>query len=167
MKYTFLFALALFFMSAVQAQTWKTLTKTAYSVKYPDTWTVDGSTGAKQFTVNAPSDGENDVFTENVNMVSYPVSGYTAKTYAAYSKTYLPQKVKNFKVTEEKAFTQGGKEGYYMVFTGKQEGQLLKWKQVYFIENGTGYVLTFTAQQTVYNTYIKTAAQILSSFVIR
>lgn len=151
----------------VTAQTLKTISKPAYSVKYPDTWTVDASTGAKQFTVNAPSDGEGDVFTENVNMVSYAINGYNAKTYAAYSKTYLPQKVKNFKVLEEKAFTQGGKEGYYLVFTGKQEGQLLKWKQMYFIVNGTGYVLTFTAQQTVYNKYIKTAAQILSSFVIK
>jgi eukaryotic-like serine/threonine-protein kinase len=149
------------------SQSTKTIGKAAYSVKYPDTWMVDASTGAKQFTVNAPSDGEGDVFTENVNMVSYPVTGYNSKTYAAYSKTYLPQKVKNFKVTEEKAFTQGGKEGYFIVFTGKQEGQLLKWKQVYFIVNGMGYVLTFTAQQPVYNQYIKTATQILNSFVIK
>ena len=167
MKQTMLLALAIVCVYTTKAQTWKTLTKTAYSVKYPDTWTVDASTGAKQFTVNAPSDGDNDIFTENVNTVSYPVTGYNPKTYAAYSKTYLPQKVKNFKVVEEKAITQGGKEGYYIVFTGKQEGQLLKWKQVYFIVNGTGYVLTFTAQQNMYNSYIKTAGQILSSFAIR
>jgi eukaryotic-like serine/threonine-protein kinase len=151
----------------VMAQNLKTINKPAYSVKYPDTWTVEPSTGAKQFTVKTPSDGEEDVFGDNVNMVSYAVAGYNSKTYAAYSKTYLPQKVKNFKVLEEKAITQNGKEGYYIVFTGKQEGQLLKWKQVYFIINGTGYVLTFTAQQTVYNKYIKEATQVLNSFVIK
>jgi DcrB len=163
-----LFLLAFCYCTAsATAQNLKTISKAAYSVKYPDTWTVEPSTGAKQFTVKTPSDGENDVFGDNVNMVSYAVPGYNSKTYAAYSKTYLPQKVKNFKVLEEKAITQNGKDGYYIVFTGKQEGQLLKWKQVYFIVNGTGYVLTFTAQQTVYNKYFKEAAQVLNSFVIK
>ncbi|MBL7728553.1 MAG: hypothetical protein JNM68_12740, partial [Dinghuibacter sp.] len=55
MKQTILLALAIVCVYTTKAQTWKTLTKTAYSVKYPDTWAVDASTGAKQFTVNAPS----------------------------------------------------------------------------------------------------------------
>lgn len=152
---------------AVSAQTMKTLSKPAYSVKYPGTWSVEPTTGAKQFTVSAPSDGEGDTFAEFANMVSYATPGYTSKTYGIYSKGYLPQKVKNFKVLEEKEFKHGGKDAYYIVFTGKQEGQSLKWKQVYIIINGNGYVLTFAAQPDKYSQYSKTFSQILNSFVIK
>lgn len=145
----------------------KTLGKATYSVKYPDTWTVENTTGAKQFTVSAPSDGEGDAFAEFANMVSYATPGYTSKSYGAYSKGYLPQKIKNFKVVEEKEFKHGGKDAYYIVFTGKQDGQSLKWKQVYIIINGNGYVLTFAAQPDKYNQYAKTFSQILNSFVIK
>lgn len=167
MKKTILFFAICLQAISLSAQTTKTLSKAAYSVKYPDTWTVESTTGAKQFTVSAPSDGEGDTFAEFANMVSYATPGYTSKTYGIYSKGYLPQKVKNFKVLEEKEFKQGGKDAYYIVFTGKQDGQSLKWKQVYIIINGYGYVLTFAAQPDKYAQYSKTFSQILSSFVIK
>jgi hypothetical protein len=165
-KTTFIITL-LFLSSAAFTQTYKTLSKGSYSVKYPADWTVDASTNNQQFTVNAGSDGDTDVFTENVNMVSNNINGYTPQSYAAYSKTYLPKKIKNFTVLEEKAVKQGGKDGYYMVFKGVQEGKKMKWKQMYFIHSGKVYIVTFTAEEKAYANYIKTVAPVLSSFVVK
>ncbi|MBP6431188.1 MAG: hypothetical protein KA319_05430 [Ferruginibacter sp.] len=142
------------------------LSKPSYSIKYPSDWRLETSNNTT-FTLGAPSDGEGDPFVENIHFVSYPVTGYLPKDYAQYSKTTLPQKIKNFKVVEEKEVKQGGKTGYYMIFKGKQNNQALKWKQYYFIKNGMAYVLTFTAQEIMFNDYIKKLSACLNSFTVK
>jgi hypothetical protein len=142
------------------------LSKPSYSIKYPNDWRLETSNNTT-FTLGAPSDGEGDAFVENIHFVSYPVTGYLPKDYAQYSKTTLPQKIKGFKVVEEKQVKQGGKTGYYMIFKGKQNNQALKWKQYYFIKNGTAYVLTFTAQETMFNTYMSKINTCLNSFTVK
>jgi hypothetical protein len=149
-----------------KSQTTVTLTKPAYSIKYLDTWRVDNSDNTT-FLIGAPSDGEGDAFVENLHFTSYPVSGYLPKGYAQYSKTTLPTKIKNFKVVAENQVKQGGKTGYYMVFTGKQNGQSLKWKQYYFIEKSKCYVLTFTCEATKFDAYLKSCAPMLNSFTVK
>jgi eukaryotic-like serine/threonine-protein kinase len=158
----------LFFIISVNtlvAQT-KTLSKSAYSIKYPDDWRLEESSNTS-FTLGAPSDGDDDAFVENINFVSYPVTGYLPKDYAQYSKTTLPQKIKNFKVVEEKEVKQGDKTGYYMIFKGKQGNQALKWKQYYFIKNGMAYVLTFSAQENMFSEYSKKISACLNSFTVK
>jgi hypothetical protein len=157
--------LGLVITNAIVAQT-KTLSKSAYSIKYFEDWRLEESNNTT-FTLGAPSDGEGDPFVENIHFVSYPVTGYLPKDYAQYSKTTLPQKIKNFKVLEEKEIKQGGKTGYYMIFKGKQNNQALKWKQYYFIKNGMAFVLTFTAQETMFSEYIKKISACLNSFTVK
>jgi hypothetical protein len=151
--------------NALKAQT-TVLSKPAYSIKYPDDWRLEESNNTT-FTLGAPSDGDGDAFVENIHFVSYPVTGYLPKDYAQYSKTSLPQKIKGFKVLEEKEIKQGGKTGYYMIFKGKQNNQALKWKQYYFIKNGTAYVLTFTAQENMFSTYMSKIGTTLNSFTVK
>lgn len=141
------------------------LKKAAYSFKYPGGWSLSEST-AKSFTVYAPSDGDGDTFTENINLVIYPIVSYLPKDYAQYSKTTLPQKIKNIKFLEEKEVKQGGQTGYYMVFKGVQGGNKCQWKQYYFIKNGIGHVITFTALETKYKEYIKKLAPYLASYKV-
>jgi PsbP-like protein len=142
------------------------LSKPGYSIKYPDDWRLETSNNTT-FTLSSTSDGEGDAFVENIHFVSYPVTGYLPKEYAQYSKTTLPQKIKGFKVLEEKEIKQSSKTGYYMIFKGKQNNQALKWKQYYFIKNGTAYVLTFTAQETMFSNYMSKISSCLNSFTVK
>jgi hypothetical protein len=156
-----------FSANSLLAQGTKTLSKPTYSIKYPDTWTVaDGSTNTS-FTISAPSDGAEDKFTEFIDMIANTISSYTPKTYAAYSKTYLPTKIKNFKVLEEKEVKQGGKTGYYMIFNGKQDNLQRKWKQYYFIEKGKVFIVTFVAEEKKFADYMKKIGSTLSSFTVK
>jgi hypothetical protein len=155
-----------FFTSFTQTQ--KTLTKATYTIKYPDTWTLENGSSTTTFSLIAGSDGTEDKFTENINLTTNAItSSYTPQSYAAFSKTFLPTKIKNFKVFEEKAVTQGGKKGYYMVFKGKQGADILKWKQYYFIEKGKVYILTFTGEEKNYATYMKEIGVSLNSFSVK
>jgi hypothetical protein len=145
---------------------WKTLTKNTYAIKYPDTWTLTAGHTNEKFSITAPSDGMDDQFVENLDLTTNPISGYTPKQYADFSKTTLPRKIKGFKVLEEKAVKQGA-DGYYMVFKGTQGTDKLKWKQYYFIKGGKVYIITFTAEETRYAEYIKNIATMLSSFTVK
>ncbi len=153
----------------IMAQETSTLSKSAYSIKYPSTWTIDATTDAKQFTIKAPADsGIIDNYVENLNlMVNQLTSPYNAEQYAAFSKNYLPQKIKNFVVLENKKGTIAGKDSWYMVFKGLQLGKKLQWKQYYIVQNGKVHILTFTAEAFRYKDYVKAVNAMIASYVIK
>ncbi len=163
-----LLSLALHSFTLIAAAQTSTLSKSAYAIKYPSSWTVDASTGSKQFTVKAPADsGANDTYVENLNMViNQLTSPYTAEEYARFSKSYLPQKIKQFEVLESKKGNLG-KDSWYMVFKGLQLGKKLQWKQYYIVQNGKVHILTFTAEAFRYKEYIKTVNTMLGSYVVK
>jgi phage tail sheath protein FI len=149
------------------AQNTKTLAKGMYSIKYPTSWKLDGTATATAFSIVDTTYDTANPFVENLNLIVSEISGYTPKTYADYAKTFLPTKIKTFKVIEEKEIKQGGKTGYYLVFKGKQDKDALKWKQIYFIEKNKLYTITFTAAENKYDEYIKKIASTIASFTIK
>jgi eukaryotic-like serine/threonine-protein kinase len=145
-----------------------TLSKSSYTVKYPDPWSIEGTADAKQFTIKAaPDSGIMDNFIENLNMVINDLnSPMNAQQYAAFSKGYLPQKIKNFAVLEN-AKGSLGKDSWYMVFKGVQFGKKLQWKQYYIVKGSKVHILTFTGEATRYKQYIKTINSMMASYTIK
>lgn len=149
------------------AQT-NTLAKPGYSVRYPDPWSIEGTADAKQFTIKAaPDSGIYDQFIENLNMVIYDLtSPMNAQQYADFSKTTLPQKIKNFVILENKKGNLG-KDSWYMVFKGVQFNKKLQWKQYYIVKGGKVHILTFTGEASRYKEYIKTINSMMASYTIK
>jgi hypothetical protein len=169
MKKVFIF-LSFLFAANMFAQTTKTLTKPTYSIKYPDTWTL-GTTTNTSFDIFAGNDILDKKYRANLNLEVRAIdASYTLLSYAANAKKTLPERIASFKVTQEKAITQGGKKGYYMIFKGKQkpDKDALQWKQYYFIEKGKIYILTFTCEEANFDAYIKSIGTImLGSFGVK
>ncbi len=151
--------------SFVQAQ--KTLAKGPYSIKYPANYKIDGKPDGISFSIVDSVFYSANNYTANINLTASTISGYTPKTYSEFAKTSLPAKIKGFKVLEEKELKQGGKTGYYLVFKGKQGNDALKWKQLYFIEKGKVYIVTFTCLETVFAEQMKTVSAALASFTVK
>jgi len=145
-----------------------TLSKPAYSIKYPSPWSIEGAADAKQFTIKAvPDSGIDDNFIENLNMVINDLnSPMDAKQYAEFSKGYLPQKIKNFTVLQNAKGTLSS-NSWYMVFKGIQFGKKLQWKQYYIVKGAKVHILTFTAEAIRYKEYIKTVDAMMKSYVAR
>ncbi len=164
---TSLIILAAVVSLSVSAQS-NTLSKSTYSVKYPDPWSIEGTADAKQFTIKAaPDSGIYDQFIENLNMVIYDLtSPMNAQQYADYSKTTLPQKIKKFVILEN-AKGSLGKDSWYMVFKGMQFGKKLQWKQYYIVKGSKVHILTFTGEATRYKEYIKTINSMMASYTIK
>ncbi len=164
---TFLIAAATLISISALAQT-NSLSKSTYSVKYPDPWSIEGTADTKQFTIKAaPDSGIDDNFIENLNMVINDLnSPMNAQQYAAFSKGYLPQKIKNFVVLEN-AKGNLGKDSWFMVFKGIQYGKKLQWKQYYIVKGSKVHILTFTGEATRYKQYIKTINTMMASYTIK
>lgn len=165
-----LFISVLFLLCSVfaAAQQTATLSKATYSFKYPSDWFLEPGADAKTFTVKAPADsGLIDNFVENLNMVINDVTGYDAKQYAGFSKGYLPQKIKQFTVLEDKKGNFAGKDSWYMVFKGIQFGKKLQWKQYYIMKGSKVHILTFTCEASRYRQYIKTVDAMMASYVVK
>ena len=150
-----LFLLLLVATIAADAQEFSTLSKSTYSVRYPSTWKVDENADAKNFTLKSPTEGQEDVFVENLNLAIEKLTslGDTAQDYAAFSKGYLPKKIKNFTVTTNKKGTLG-KDSWFMEFKGLQNNKKLQWKQYYIVHNAKVHILTFTAEPNQYKNYL-------------
>ena len=164
---TILIATATFISVTCIAQT-ATLSKSTYAIKYPGTWTISNAADTKQFTLAAPPDsGVADNFVENLNMVINELtSPYNAQQYAEFSKSYLPQKIKNFTVLENSKGNLG-KDSWYMVFKGMQFGKRLQWKQYYIVKGSKVHILTFTAEAIRYKQYIKTVNTMMNSYTAK
>lgn len=149
------------------AQT-NTLSRPTYSIKYPSPWQIEGTADAKQFTLKAaPDSGVVDNFIENLNLVIYDLtSPMNAQQYADFSKTTLPQKIKNFVILEN-AKGSLGKDSWYMVFKGVQFGKRLQWKQYYIVKGSKVHILTFTAEAIRYKQYLKTVNNLMAAYSIK
>lgn len=152
----------------VQAQNSKTLTKPTYSIKYPATWEVQTGSNNTGFTINSPTDGDGDSYTEFIDLTVNALNdaAMTAEQYAIFSKGYLPSKIPKFKVLESKKLTQN-KDGYYYVFTGLQNGKPCKWKQCYFVKNLKVYIITYTAEAIKYDSYKAIVDPMIASFLVK
>jgi hypothetical protein len=145
-----------------------TLTKAAYSIKYPSTWEVKPGANNLTFNIQAPSDGAGDTYTEFIDLTVNKLEDATmnAEKYALFSKGYLPSKIPKFKVVESKKTTQN-KVGYFMVFTGLQNGKQCKWKQCYFVKNSKVYIITYTAAAESYDSYKAIVEPMIASFIVK
>jgi hypothetical protein len=168
MKIIIIMLFSCFVLHTASAQT-KILSKSTYSIKYPETWTL-GTTTNSSFDIYAGNEIVDVKYRANLNLDVRAIdASYTLETYAANAKKTLPTKIAGFKVTQEKAITQGGKKGYYMIFKGKQkpDKDALQWKQYYLIDKGKIYILTFTCEEANFDAYIKSIGTTLNSFTVK
>jgi phospholipase/lecithinase/hemolysin len=146
----------------------KTLSKGSYAITYPENWKVEDGATAKTFTLTASPDNDTDTYVENINMVVFTLGATeTAKSYAQYSKTTLPKDIKQWKLIEEKGYKHKGKDAYYMIFKGVQQGTLTQWKQYYILNKGNMYVITCSADINAFKTYLPIINKMVSSFSIK
>lgn len=151
-------------ITAIAQQT-NTLSKAAYRIKYPADWTVEPDANERQFTIKSPTESQEDVFVENLNLAveKLPAFGYTAAEYASFSKGYLPQKIKKFTVLTNKKGNIG-KDSWYMEFKGLQNNKKLQWKQYYIVHNSKVHILTFTAEPAQYKIFLPMVNKMLASY---
>ncbi len=165
---TFTFAFLHFAVVAQKAKSdLNTHSNESFSISYPIDWELktDGATGV-QFYVLSPLTSKEDLFRENVNVLTQDLKGQgiDLAQYASISEGQIPEMIPEGKIFESE--TKKSKAGTYhrIGFSGIQNDVLLTFLQYYFVKDEKAYVLTLTCEAGEYETYKGQGEKILASF---
>lgn len=156
-----------FFQVQAQEETaFKTATEAGVSIEYPNDWTNQKSLMGTTLFIASPLESEKDGFSENINLVVEDLHGaeMTVDEYAEFTKAQIEALITNSNILKAEKMTFQERDAYTMEYTGQQGQYKLHWKQVYFIEKGKAYILTYTAEGDKFATYLPIADKIIQSF---
>jgi eukaryotic-like serine/threonine-protein kinase len=158
-------------LSTPSVTKWGRLSDSTYSVRFPGDWSVDqsGQFGTR-FFLYAPFDSIDDAFRENFNLVINDINRYpyaTVEFMADGARQQVARMISDFKEQEYRIVHNGADSYYVFEYSGKQGTFDLHWKQIYVLEKGKFYVLTFTAEANQYLKYLPIAERIFSSFTLK
>jgi len=141
-------------------------TKDNYSIEYPESWDLDTSGQYNTQFLIFSNTGIIDTFRENVNLtIENLPSNVTLTQYAEAAKQQIAP-IPKVKTISSNIIQINGNEVFEIVWQGYVNNADLKFKQQCRIKDNKAYIVTFTAKQTTYDTYIDTAEKILNSFTL-
>ncbi|MBC7861746.1 MAG: hypothetical protein IAF38_02155 [Bacteroidia bacterium] len=163
----------LFLPIVVCAQTkkndWKTLAKANYSIQYPSAWELNESgQGGSSFILFSALEPGQDKFRENVNLLIQDLTGQNIdiNKYTEISESQIKTKATNGKLIESKRI-KTGKEYHKIIYTADQGTLHLKFEMYYWVIANKAYLLTFTSEQTKFESFKATGEKILNSFKLK
>jgi len=137
----------------------------SFKLSYPKEWTKYDDAMGTLVAFVAPKDGENDPFSENINVVVQDLSSQTVTLdqYVQASEEEIKQYISNADIISSKKTKLGENNAYKLVFSGEQGIYRIKWMQIYVVKNNFAYVFTFTAEDSQYDKYISQVEEIMNS----
>ncbi len=94
-----------------------------------------------------------------------PIGKLNLTEYRDLRKEILKQNLPGSKISQQKSMTINGREGYEWVY--EYPSVNLKAKQVIFVSDGSGYLITGYSLGTVYDSYASMFDNIINSFFIK
>lgn len=170
MKKNLLIVLALFISTTLFAQDdWKTLKNENYAISYPSDWVSSDQKPQPSIKVLLLSDEnsqKDDQFRENINLNLEDLKGQTLslEEYANISLDQIKKQIPNAEILSNEAIKIDNWEAKSVVWYADFGTMILKFKQVFLINNGTAFVLTYSSTKTEFDDYIEIADKIINSF---
>jgi hypothetical protein len=132
-----------------------------YTIKYTSDWgKPDEQNNGRLVAFLTPTKNE----LENLNVEVNSWNGTLASLTNALKSD--GQSLDNFKGIEATNTTLSGLPAYKLVFAGTDSGEQLKILQTFTVKDGKGYVITYKASPSNYDTYLSEAQQMIDSFQI-
>lgn len=139
--------------------------KYGFSLNYPKDWVLHEGYMGTIFIALSPLEDGNDLFQENINVITEDLQGYefTIEEYLEFTLSELQDIVDNLRVISRGKRNIASQQGKVIVFSGEQSGFEFQWMQVFFISGTNIYVITYTAQENRYDKYLPTIENIINS----
>ena len=138
-----------------------------FSIEYPENWRLDTTGRMNSSFILFSEIKKNDLFNENVNLTVQDLTnqGFTMDSYVDLSENQIKNMVKEGKVI--KSFFNKEKNFHTLIWSGNVTGQILKFKQYFFLKNEKVYLLTLTSLPSTYDDYLEVGDKILNSFKLK
>lgn len=172
MKYITL--LFLFISTSLFAQNnWQVLETNEYSISYPQDWVSSDmlTQPSMQFLLLSPEESQkNDKFRENINL-TVEALGTNAMSLEDYIKLSTDQVIAQ--IPSAKILSNSTKKINNILAADIQwsadfgNGIALQFKQLFTIQNGVAYVLTYSSTEAEFNEYFDVANTIMNSFTFK
>ncbi len=142
-------------------------------IKYPSEWTKSEGISGLTVAFLSPIESSSDNFRENLNViVGNFTQSMTLDEYIDFSINQLKKEITDFSIIDSSATTLAGNPAHKIIFTGTisgksgNQGQFLKWMQVYTIKNNRSYVITYCAEVNKHSYFLDTIQKMINSFEI-
>jgi len=140
-----------------------------YEMIYPANWDLD-ETGlmGTTFILFSGLNSADDLFRENINYMVQDVSAFNLDldAYVKLSLTQVENLINNSQLISSDTKTdKNGNTFQRIEYTGDQGIYKLHFMQHVYLENNNAQIITFTAEQQQYTTYIELAESIISTIV--
>ena len=119
-------------------------------------------------TFLSPSEGPDDRFRENVNVLvqDLPFSTMTLRQYTETSLSQATSQIPDLKLLSSNPTLLADREAQRVTYSGQQGGHFLEWEQVWLVDRGRAYVITLTAELSRFYTIHATAEAVIQSFAL-
>ncbi len=138
-----------------------------YTIGYPGDWEFDNKTTGAILRLKSPAENGEDKFFQNLNLQIEEInSGTTIDDYVKTSMDAVKDLVKGYREVSSMFFNRNGSRAYQIIYKGKY-GEMtydLQIKQLFCVNNGKAYVLTYISKEGERDAYETTANKIFNSF---
>jgi hypothetical protein len=138
-----------------------------YSIGYPGDWKFDDKSDNAVFKLTSPAENGEDKFFQNLNLQIETInSGTTVDDYVKTNMDAVKDLVKGYREVSSMFFNRNGSRAYQIIYKGKY-GEMayeIQIKQLFCVNNGKGYVLTYVSKEGERDAYETTANKIFNSF---
>lgn len=149
---------------------WHTYSRDAWSVHFPDSFTLDTSRtlGITFFLFSRPAHAS-DQFRENINLYVQELNdpSMDLDKYARASEEQISKLINQVVMIESRKVTDSALPYYRLSYTGEQGQFTFKWVQHIYYQSGKIYLLTFTTEISTFEHYAAIGNSILQSFSLR
>ncbi|MBP6687919.1 MAG: hypothetical protein KA160_08680 [Lacibacter sp.] len=138
-----------------------------YTIGYPGDWKFDDKTDNAIFKLTSPAENGDDKFFQNLNLQIEEVkTGTTVDDYAKTNMDAVKEMVKGYREVSSMFFNRNGGRAYQIIYKGKYGDMAyeIQIKQLFCVNNGKGYVLTYVSKEGERDAFETTANKIFNSF---
>jgi hypothetical protein len=141
--------------------------KGRYTIGYPGDWKFDDQADNAIFKLTSPAENSDDKFFQNLNLQIEEInSGITVDDYVKTNMDAVKGMVKGYREVSSMFFNRNGSRAYQIIYKGKY-GEMayeIQIKQLFCVNNGKGYVLTYVSKEGERDAFETTANKIFNSF---
>lgn len=138
-----------------------------YSIGYPGDWKFDDKSDNAIFKLTSPAENTDDKFFQNLNLQIEAInSGTTVDDYVKTNMDAVKEMVKGYREVSSMFFNRNGSRAYQIIYKGKYGDMTyeIQIKQLFCVNNGKAYVLTYVSKEGERDAFETTANKIFNSF---
>jgi len=149
---------------------WKTYKNSDYELQYLNLWEVELDKPFEDFVAYLRPSGPGLPMRENIVMTTIPITDqpiHNLDSFQRIKEEEIKNQIFRCEIIESRIIKKSGIFTHIIVYKGEKDGMRLKWKEWTWLKDKKLYQLIYTAQESTFDTFIRSAEVLQSSVKFR